>query len=85
MKITINNCKWEIKECSNSEVPLSDGMFYGRTYYFDKIIYINKDCSLDQKAKTLRHELTHAYLQETQIFYQEEKKEFTEEMLCEFV
>ncbi len=85
MYLKINNCKWEIKECSLNDAPLSDGKFYGRTYFFDKIIYLNKDSSLEQKQKTLRHELTHAYLQETQIFYQEENIKFTEEMLCEFV
>lgn len=85
MSIIIFGQVWNIKECSNSEIPMNDGLFYGRTFYFDKTIYLNKDSTIEQKQQTLRHELTHAFIHETQVISQEKDFSFTEEMLCEFV
>ena len=84
MKVKINGCKWKIKECSGNEMPFADGTFNGRIYYIEKHIYLNSVAKKKKKIKTLRHELVHAFIQETQIFNEEEVK-WTEEMLCEFV
>lgn len=81
----VNGVEWEILECSNSELPLNDGFFLGRTFYFDRKIYLNKDSIEQRKRQTLRHELVHAFLYETQIATQEKDYTYTEEMLCEFV
>lgn len=85
MKCNINGFEWELLECGNSEIPMNDGLFYGRTFYFDKKIYINKDADEKSKKQALRHELTHAFISETQISNQEKDYTYTEEMLCEFV
>lgn len=81
----INNVYYEVIECSNNETALSDSFLLGRTYYFDRKIYINKDLECDKKEETLRHELTHAFIHETQIINQEENFNYTEEMVCEFM
>lgn len=81
----INNVYYEVIECSNNDTALSDSFLLGRTYYFDRKIYINKDLESDKKEETLRHELTHAFIHETQIINQEENFNYTEEMVCEFV
>lgn len=85
MRLDINGCEWEIKECCNNNVPLCEDSFYGRTFYFDKVIFINRDIKKDQKEKTLRHELVHAFLDETQITTQEKGRQFSEEEMCEFM
>ena len=84
MQFNINGCKWEVLECSGSEIPLNDGFFFGRTFFLEKRIYINNALPHELKIKTLRHELTHAFLAETQI-NQEKEQQYSEEMLCDFV
>ena len=85
MKIKINEMPYEIIECSNSDNPLCDGHYRGKVFYFDRKIFLNKDNNPLQKRQTLRHELTHAFLRETQIINQEDDFSFSEEMMCEFV
>ena len=85
MKFSINGCEWEIKECNNNAAPLCNVSLCGRTYFFDKRIFLNENLPRDQKEKTLRHELAHAFITETQITTQNKDEEYNEEMLCEFV
>lgn len=85
MKFKINGAMWTIEKCSNNELPLSDGLFAGRTFYFDRKIYINKDLDRALLEETIRHELTHAFIYQTQILNQEEDFKYSQEMLCEFV
>ena len=86
LEVTINKCTWTIVEVDGQSAMLSDGFFFGRTFFFDKKICINANISEDQKRKTLAHELCHAFLSETQIHYHDKNDEpYTEEMLCEFV
>lgn len=84
MKVNINGCTWKIKECTGSERELPNELHRGVTWYLEKEIYLNSAMSADAKIKTLRHELAHAFIAETQVITQEETK-WTEEMLCEFV
>ena len=85
MKFKINGVDWQIEKCSNSELQLADGLFCGRTFFFDRKIYINKDLIPNVIEETVRHELTHAFLYQTQILSQEKDFAYSEEMLCEFV
>lgn len=87
MKVNINGCEWTILETNGQSAVLdASALYFGKTFYFEKIIYINESLPLEQKRKTLAHELTHAFLSETQIHYHDKNDEpYTEEMLCEFV
>lgn len=85
MKFKINGVDWSVEKCSNSENPLADGLFCGKTFFFDRKIYLNKDLNQSGLEETIRHELVHAFLYQTQILNQEKDFSYSEEMLCEFV
>lgn len=84
MKVDINGIKYEIKEVepTHSMLIVGDRRCAGTTHYHHQEIYLSSELMPDTKCSTLRHELTHAFLAETQI---ESRDKFNEEMLCEFV
>jgi len=84
MIIKINNMNWEIKEVesSHSMLLVSGAVGQGTSHFLHKEIYLDKDLKLEHKQQVLRHELTHAFMCETQI---SKKDTFDEEELCEFV
>ena len=84
MIIKINNMNWEIKEVesSHSMLLVSGAVSLGTSHFLHKEIYLNKDLKPEHKQQILRHELTHAFMSETQI---SDKDTFDEEELCEFV
>lgn len=59
-----------------------DDYYFGLTIYARQTIYINKDLTLPQKKKALRHELCHCYLWERGFTY---FGSYTEEQVCEVV
>ena len=75
--IKVSNVKIKFEQMEEN----LDGYFNKK----NKIIHIRNNMGQSQTINALLHELTHAYLYETQIFYQEKEQTFTEEMLCEFV
>jgi len=85
MKAKINQTEWEIIECAeDGRLILDDSVFYrGTTHYITQKIYLNKCLGEEKLFQVLCHELSHAYLHETQL--EANKNSFTDEMLCEFV
>lgn len=90
MKFILNFDEWEIKEVDSDELLDlynkefdSDSTFcFGVTLYPKHKILINKDMCQAQKIKTLKHELTHAYIWELGLY---NAPHFTEEMVCDLV
>lgn len=84
MKIEINGKHWTIEErpTNDSFLYWENGRLTGSTHYFHKLIVIDETLLKESKETVLRHELTHAFLHETQI---QQKDEYTEEELCDFV
>lgn len=90
MKFILNYDEWEIKEIDSDELLDlynkeydSDSTFcFGVTLYPKHKILINKDICDEQKVKTLKHELTHAYIWEHGLY---NAPSFTEEMVCDLV
>lgn len=68
MKFKINNREWEIKEvnqeklCQAHNDTSGEGSYYGTTFPNIQEIWIWKDIPLEQKRKTLYHELMHCYI-----------------------
>lgn len=85
MKFKINNNEWEIKEINNADMQdkfcLDDKFTHGITIYSENTIYLNKDSK--NMLKTLKHELTHAWLWE--YGHNQHEKEFNAEDICEIV
>lgn len=84
MKFSINDSIWEITEvAARDNLLLVDGDYNdGVTHFTSRQIAINRDLLPDQKRHVVLHELTHAWLESTQI---EIKEAYTEENLCEFM
>ena len=90
MKFILNYDEWQIKEIDSDELLDlynkeydSDSTFcFGVTLYAKHKILINKDMCDEQKIKTLKHELTHAYIWEHGLY---NVPSFTEEMVCDLV
>ena len=90
MKFILNYDEWEIKEIDSDELLElynkeydSDSTYcFGVTLYPKHKILINKDMCDEQKEKTLKHELTHAYIWEHGLY---NVPNFTEEMACDLV
>lgn len=70
MNFEINGRNWKIKEIEQKYFWEDDGeldkmnneeYFFGRTKYDLQEIWICKDISIEQKRKTLYHELLHCY------------------------
>lgn len=76
----------EIKECGRKDFPNDDttnSLFYGLTRHNVNEILLNKDCVLDRKVHTLKHELTHVFLENSGIAF--DNKEYNEEEVCNIV
>lgn len=90
MKFILNSDEWELEEVDSDELLdlynkefNSDSTFcFGVTLYPKHKILINKDMCNGQKIKTLKHELTHAYIWEHGLY---NAPNFTEEMVCDLV
>ena len=84
MIIKVNNMNWEIKEVesSHSMLLVRGAVGQGTSHFLHKEIYLDKDLKPEHKQQVLRHELTHAFMSETQI---SDKDTYDEEELCEFV
>ena len=76
----------EIKECNKKDFPsddTTDTLFYGLTRHNVNEILLNKDCVLDRKVSTLKHELAHVFLANSGIAF--DGKEYNEEEVCSIV
>jgi hypothetical protein len=90
MKFILNFDEWEIKEIEqekllkiyNENYDEESNFCFGVTIYPQHKIWINKNMCEEQKIKTLKHELTHAYIWEHGLY---NVPSFTEEMVCDLV
>lgn len=90
MKFILNNDIWKIKEVDsqkllqkyNEEFDSDSTFCFGVTLYPKHEIWINNNMCQEQKIKTLKHELTHAYIWEYGLY---NAPNFTEEMVCDLV
>lgn len=84
MQITINDSEWEIFEANTHSPTLYhlEDRCRGITRFPEQKIYLDRNLKYDTKYSVLCHELSHAFLYETQI---QNAETFDEEMLCEFV
>lgn len=90
MKFIMNNDEWEIIELSQEEMrkhyvdtkwygePKEDMRYLGLTFSDEQRIYIDKDINIQQKKKTLKHELMHCYIS----CYLSNGNTYDEEDLC---
>lgn len=90
MKVMIDGLEFEIIEEGNQnghvfvasdETDIQELDTLGAAYYARQKIYIHRRLNVDLKKRTLRHELTHAFL-ETRGFAQ---SDMNDEQICEFV
>lgn len=93
MKFKINNKDWEIKEVSQSQMkeelkrhyesPITDGKYFGLTFFDTQKIFLDKDLCPDRKRSTLLHELGHCYIG-TFITHENDKK-YSEEDVVDII
>ena len=90
MKFLINNNEWTIIE-KDSDVMLKTykesvddraTFAFGLTIFPTHEIWINKDMCIDQRIRTLKHELTHCFIYNYGMY---NVPEFNEEMVCDLV
>lgn len=83
-KIKILDTEWEAKiaKAGSPELLLDSTECIGTAWYSQTTIYISDKLSDTAKVSTLLHELTHAYLAQTQLKQQET---YTEEEVCQVV
>lgn len=92
MTFKINNVTYKIVEASIEELRRdykkdfpndADNVYiYGRTNYIEHKILLNKSLCLEEKIRTLKHELCHCWLWNTANSNQET---YNEEHVCEIV
>ena len=90
MGILVNGSEWNILEKTQKEVVDKYNEAYdedakcvfGLTRFKEYEIWINKEMCLEQKIKTLKHELTHCYIF---MYGLGQVPHFTEEMVCDLV
>lgn len=84
MTIKINNSEWEVKEVptNDSSLIVNSRRCRGTCDYLPQIISLDATLSRDNKYCAFIHELSHAFLYQTQI---KNHNKFDEEMLCEFM
>ncbi|MCI9085751.1 MAG: ImmA/IrrE family metallo-endopeptidase [Clostridia bacterium] len=85
IEVPINGCFWSIEEAHGQSPCFDDVLYFGKTFYVDKKIYINANLSKEQKYKTLCHELAHAFIAEYLLDPQERNRKFNEEEMCDFI
>lgn len=86
----INNSNWKviekesetIRDKYNSQYDEPDFFVFGVTIYPKHEIWINKDMCIEQKIKTLKHELTHCYIWNYGLY---NLPHYTEEIVCDLV
>lgn len=86
----VNKSTWRIYEYDAETVKKEynarhdDDCYYlfGITRYPEHEIWLNKDVCMDQKIRTLKHELTHCYIWSYGLYY---VPHYTEEMVCDLV
>lgn len=91
MKLTINRLtgvEYDVLETGDNVYVYIANHFNGACQigccdYVHHRIYIHKDLSLVQKVKTLKHELTHAIIEEYALSNDEGK--LSEEKVCDFM
>lgn len=91
MNFIMNGNTWEIKELSQKEIckekeveyDLSVGDYFGVTFFKKQLIVLDKDLSVTQKRKTLRHELVHCYIGSYISF--EDINNWNEDQICDLV
>lgn len=90
MKFKCNNMTYEIKEASQKELnekykkdfpTFEDIICFGYTRYTEHIIVINSELNVEEKIRTLRHELTHCWLHN----YGHTYSQYDDEDVCEIV
>lgn len=90
MDFIINNNNWTILEKDTDTMlnkykeDIDDGATYafGVTIYPTHEIWINKDMCLEQRIRTLKHELTHCFIYNYGLY---NAPGFNEEMVCNLV
>ncbi len=90
MNFNINNNNWTILEKDTNVMldkykeDIDDRATYafGVTIYPTHEIWINKDMCLEQKIRTLKHELTHCFIYNYGLY---NVPSFNEEMVCDLV
>ena len=92
MTFKINNVSYKIIELTISQLReeyskeypnTQDNVYiYGRTDYIGHRILLNKDLCLEERIRTLKHELCHCWLWNTANANQET---YNEEHICEIV
>lgn len=89
-KFEINNHIWEIELRPESELleeyqKRINGTAYGcfgLTFYKEHKIWIAKELCIDERLRTLRHELTHCYIWESGLYHCDYNDE---EIVCDIV
>ncbi len=90
MKFIMNNEVWEILKVEkdkivdrfNKDMEEEVSYVFGLTIYSNHEIWLNEEMCKDQMIKTLRHELTHAYIW---TFGLHHLPAYEEEMVCDIV
>lgn len=83
IKFRVYNYEWYVVLTDKKEDLRVNGKFCkGCTHYKESTIYISKDTSAKDRIRLFLHELSHAFLYETQV---DLKEHYTEEDLCEFM
>lgn len=84
MNIIINGIAWEILETDtrNMNLMVDGNSCFGTCNHTENRIYIDESLSVSKKKATLKHELTHAFIDCCLL---SKKESYTEEELCEFV
>ena len=90
MRFKINNNEWNVLEKSSEimiekykkEVDDRATFAFGLTMFSQHEIWINKDMCIDQKIRTLKHELTHCFIYSYGLY---NVPDFNEEMVCDLV
>lgn len=69
MQFKMNNIIYTIKEVEQKDFwdykgDEQDGYYYGQSHFQTQEVWIDKDLPIENKRKTLYHELTHVYIKE---------------------
>ncbi len=82
----MNDMLWQILEKPQEEFwkdenkISGEGVYFGKTLYKTREIWLDEELSIDQKIRTLYHELMHCYLRSYITF---DELNINEETLCD--
>ena len=84
MILKINEVEWELflVDPNHSGLYVNSTPRVGTTWFAKAQIYIADNLAPSKMLQTIRHEITHAFIDSTQI---REPEPYTEEDVCEFV